>query len=158
MLTQQRLKELFDYDGGMLIRLVRTSNRVKVGDAAGRVNSEGYRAIKIDGGMYLAHRLVWFYFTGAWPKGQIDHIDGDRLNNRIENLRDVTNGVNSQNLKRAQSNNKTGCLGVSPNGSGFMASIFFNGKKIYLGTYEAPQLAHSAYLAAKRKHHEGCTI
>ena len=159
MLTQARLKDILHYDAetGVFTWLVRPNNRIRIGDIAGRFNGRS-TMIRVDGVSYFAHRLAWLYMTGAWPINQIDHIDGNPLNNRIVNLRDVTQSVNMQNLRRAQSRNKSGVLGVSLDRGRFRASIDIDGRTTYLGYFSSPELAHVAYLNAKRQHHDGCTI
>ena len=110
MLTQERVRELFDYDSGNLIHKI-TKRRSRKGVVAGTYN-RGYKQIGVDGTIYRAHRLVRLYFKGEHPKDQIDHINGIRDDNRIENLREVTNLENHQNMKRSASN-KSGVTGVS---------------------------------------------
>jgi hypothetical protein len=160
MLTQARLRELLSYnsENGNFTWLASTSKRIKINDIAGCLSPNNYILIRIDRKLYKAHRLVWFYVYGVWPANHIDHIDGNRSNNRICNLRDVDNAINSQNQKRARSDNKCGLLGVMKNGSGFQAQIKVNGSSQYLGTFQTPEDAHEAYLSAKREHHKGCTI
>ena len=162
ILTQERLKELLHYDPntGNFIWLVRTSNRFCVGDVAGSLSNKGYKYTQIDGCKYRASRLAWFYMTGEWPKDQVDHFNTIRNDDRWCNLREATNRINAQNKRKAQNNNKTGFLGVSPahDYKGFIAQITFNGEVQYLGTFDTPELAHKAYLDAKRVMHEGCTI
>jgi hypothetical protein len=153
-LTQERLKELLKYDSetGMFYWLVSTSNRVKAGEPAGSI-SNGYRIIMVDKRAYRAHRLAWLYAFGSFPVNQIDHIDRDRLNNRICNLRQATNQQNSQNVSRPRSNNKSGYLGVRKQGDKWVASIYMHGKKTHLGTHATPEAAHLAYVSAKKTHH-----
>lgn len=159
-LTQARLKELFSYspETGVFIRTANVSN-VKIGMVAGNKDSKGHLNFCVDGTSYSAHRMAWLYVHGEWPRGQIDHINGVRTDNRIENLRDVNASVNAQNLKRARRDNKTGLLGVSvrPNGT-FIAQIQVDGRVKHLGVFSAPEAAHQAYLMAKRGLHAGCTI
>jgi hypothetical protein len=78
----------------------RVSRGVKAGSKAGCLRKDGYTRIQINGNNFRAHRLVWFVTYGKFPDNQVDHIDGDKSNNRIENLRDVTNKVNHQNKSK----------------------------------------------------------
>lgn len=160
MLTQARLKELIHYDpetGIMTWRVNRGA--VKAGDIAG--NKSGNRLqLMVDGLPTLVHRFIWLYVHGKWPDGVIDHIDGNGHNNRLSNLRYVSQHVNTQNNREARSNNQTGFLGVIFDKSRnlYRSEITLNGKNRYLGRFKTPEEAHEAYLKAKRKLHEGCTI
>lgn len=159
--TRARLMELFDYDPetGIFVRKVAVCN-AKVGRETGSVNTGGHLGFRIDKKMYLAHRLAWLYVHGAWPTGQIDHINGIPTDNRIDNLRDVSRSINSQNLHAARRDNKVGMLGVCWRGSSkkFIAQIQVGGKVRHLGMFKTAEDAHQAYLQAKRQHHPGCTI
>jgi hypothetical protein len=95
---------------------------------------------------------------GAWPDGCIDHINGQKADNRISNLRKVTHAVNMQNQHRAARTSKTGLLGVSPNKTRFVANINVDGRRVYLGSFATAHDAHSAYLSAKRELHAGCVL
>jgi len=112
MITQEYLKNNFKYcqEKGALIRIKKTSNRVKIGDIAGS-NSNGYISISIYGIHRMAHRLIWLYIYGEWPSGQIDHINHNTIDNRIENLRIVTNRENGLNHSLGK-RNKSGFTGV----------------------------------------------
>jgi hypothetical protein len=115
MITQKYLKELFHYDPdiGSFTRKLRRQG-VVVGAEAGCITEDGrthYRLVQIDGIKHKAHRLAWLYVHGKLPDDQIDHIDGDGLNNRIANLRDVTSRENCRNT-RLRSTNKSGVVGV----------------------------------------------
>jgi hypothetical protein len=159
-LTSQRLRELLHYDPetGAFTWLA-TAGKARAGGRAGDALSHGYNRIGIDGHVYLAHRLAWFYVYGIWPSGEIDHINGNRIDNRMVNLRDVPRRLNRENLRSARSDNQTGVLGVAKNGkSSWQARIKVNGVRHSLGTYGSPEEAHQAYLKAKRKLHDGCTI
>jgi hypothetical protein len=162
MISQSMLKDLFWLrDDGELIRKVKTAKKVSVGDVAGYINPyRGYRYIAINGKKYLAHRLVWLYIHGSFPVDMLDHIDGDKLNNRINNLREASNQQNQHNRTKFQSNNKTGFLGVCwhKRDNKFMAAIKISGKVKHLGYFDKPEQAHQAYLEAKRQHHQYCTI
>jgi hypothetical protein len=135
------------------------------GSITGVQRPDGYIQIMIDGKIYLAHRLAWLYVHGVMPKKNIDHINGVKTDNRIENLRDVAQSVNLQNLQRARKNRKSSrLLGVSHSNRGtclarpYRARIVVDGRELSLGTFATEQEAHQAYLAAKRIHHEGCVI
>lgn len=134
------------------------SRRVRVGAIAGGVDLHGYRIIRLAGKPHKAHRLAWVFIHGDWPAGDIDHINGDRDDNRIENLRETTRTENIQNQKKAHKNSQTGFLGVFPNGKKFVAMIRMDGKQKYLGYYETPEEAYQRYLMAKREHHAGNTL
>ena len=159
-LTAERLREVLDYDPmtGAFVWRVRTSSRAGQGDVAGFGDGKGYLAIRIDGVQVFAHRLAWFWTYGAWPFGEIDHIDGDRSNNRISNLRDATRSVNNQNQKRAQNRSKSGVLGVFRDKKKWNAKIAVDGSTYNLGNYPTKGDAYAAYLGAKRLLHPGNTL
>ena len=113
----------------------------------------------IDSKVYKCHRLAWLYITGNWPIGQIDHKNGNRSDNRFDNLRDVAKQQNTENQRKAQRRNKsTNVLGTWKNGNGFAARISHNHTKIHLGTFTTLEEASAAYVTAKRLLHLGCTI
>ena len=150
----ERLREVLDYnpDTGVFAWKVSLRNRVKPGDAAGSYN-QGYRRIEIDGICYTAHRLAWFYMHGVWPK-VIDHVNGNRDDNRIDNLRSTTFLGNSQN-RRADRGGTSALVGVSWDTAcqKWRATIGVRGKSKHLGYFDTEQEAHSAYLKAKARHH-----
>lgn len=117
MLSYSRAHELFIYDpdSGEIRRRVGRQG-VKAGDLAGSIDNQGYRTILVDYKRVKAHRLAWFMTYGRWPKGEIDHIDGDPVNNRISNIRDVSASENNRNRSRC-TRNKSGIVGVCWNGS-----------------------------------------
>lgn len=160
-LTAQRLRELLHYDPdtGVFTRAVSQKGRNgRAGCVAGGKTDSGYIRIGIHNRLHMAHRLAWLYVFGAWPAGVVDHIDGDKTNNRIENLRDVSTSVNMQNQRTAQAKNASGFLGVTRHGNRFEASIKLNGVNHYIGSYATPETAHEAYVSVKREIHDGCTI
>jgi hypothetical protein len=160
MLTLKRLKECLHYDpdSGIFTRRIITGPRAHIGDIAGNKRPDGYIRITLDGKKYYANVLAWFYVTRKWPERDVDHKNGIRDDNKFRNLRHVSKSINSQNQRKAKINNRTGLLGVGRHGRRFHARININGKKIHLGSFRSPKLAHAAYLAAKRKWHVGCTI
>lgn len=156
-----QLREMFHYDPqtGEFTRKVTTASRARAGDVAGNIHApSGYWVIRALGHQYKAHRLAWLYMTGAWPAHTIDHIDGDRQNNRWSNLRDVPRAINYQNKRSARSNSKTGLLGVAICNGRYQAKIAKDKKTFYLGCYGTPEEAHAAYVQAKRELHEGNTL
>lgn len=161
-ITQDELKQLLHYDPatGIFTRLVSRNARYFVGEQAGSVRkSGGRRYIVIDMDCYAAHRLAFLYMTGKWPTGEVDHRNTRPDDNRWDNLRDATKFVNQQNLRRAKRGNSSGFLGVHKrSGGGYRARIYADGRLSYLGTFDTPELAHSAYVAAKRAMHPGCTL
>ena len=110
-LTQDLLHELFEYRDGVLYWKVANSNRIKTGDAAGCLFNNGYLCTRINNKKYLNHRLIFLMHYGYLPE-LLDHIDGNKLNNRIENLRSATNSENSRNSK-IRKNNTSGIKGVT---------------------------------------------
>jgi hypothetical protein len=158
MLTQARLHELISYDPETGIMRWRVNKgAVKAGQVAGNPN-RGYLQLMVDGHPTFVHRFIWFYVYGKWPDGNIDHIDGNRSNNRLRNLRDVTQSMNIQNEIKPRSNNKSGFLGVKANRGLWKAEISVNGKTKFLGRFKTPEEAHHVYIEAKRQFHPGCTI
>jgi len=111
----------------------------------------GYYQGGFSGEYYKAHRVVYFLSTGHWPAGDVDHIDGDRLNNAPSNLRDVTKSVNSQNQKKAKG------YWYDKRCGKYLARIRIPGEKRqrYLGLFETKEQAINAYQAAKRQLHPG---
>jgi len=166
ILTQERLHATIDYnpDTGIFTRKIRTAQCHRIGDRADFVVTggglKGYHRVALDSSRHLAHRLAWFYVYGIWPNEEIDHIDGNRANNRISNLRDVSSRVNLENMIRPRIGNKSGFLGVlyHPETGKWRARIQVNKKSVHIGLYETPELAYAAYVLKKRELHEGCTI
>jgi hypothetical protein len=156
-----RLCLTYDASTGLFTRKARTGHRVTVGDPVGTLRPDGYLKAALLGGDYLLHRLAWLYVNGRWPEFVIDHINGIRTDNRIANLRDVPETSNQQNQRRAHSKNKScGLLGATWDARKckWMAQLFVHGKQKHIGYYDTPEDAHAAYLEAKRRLHEGCTI
>lgn len=146
MVTQKRLRELFDYDEetGLFTR-VSPVRKANVGDIAGTKAKNGYITISVDCKRYYAHRLAFIYMTGDCPK-TVDHVDRDRANNAWSNLR----CANSQ----LQEANKAKCQGVTSKYKGvhfskqkhaFVAKIKIDGKETYLGKYDCEDDAAMAY-------------
>lgn len=157
-MDQSLLKQLLRYEPetGLFFWLVTHKNR-KAGEiAGGKVPGGGgiiYWTIRVDGIQCRAHRLAWFYMTGEWPKGLIDHEDRNGLNNRWTNLREATVSQNKMNGKR-YSSNSCGFKGVSRRTDGrYRARIGVGGKRVHLGNFADPAEAYAAYVAAAPKYH-----
>jgi hypothetical protein len=168
LLTVEALKANVSYDPatGIFTRVKNHPKRKYIaGSVTGVPRPDGYVQVMIEGKIFLAHRLAWLYVHGVMPEHYVDHINGVKNDNRIENLRDVKQGVNLQNQKRAKRNRvSSDLLGVSFSNKGqnkdrpYRARIVVDRKEIHLGTFAHEKDAHDAYLAAKRQYHEGCTI
>lgn len=156
-LDKSRLTTLFDYnpETGAVIR---RSNRKVVGSDC----TNGYKNVYVDGKKYYVHRLIWVLIYGELDQSKdIDHINGIRDDNRLENLRIATRSENMQNERKARlSNLSTGELGISKlnNSSKYRAKIRINGKQKHIGYFETLEDAKAAYVMAKREFHPRGTI
>jgi len=148
-----KIRSLFEYqDGHLYWRINRGFQRCS-GKRAGRLTPYGYVSIEIDGKSHQAHRLIWAYHYGVSAMF-IDHIDGDRANNKIENLRVCTKIQNAHNRKRCK-RNTSGIKGIrirSDSGK-YEARITVNNKRIVLGSFEDIDLAELVMFMAREKHH-----
>jgi hypothetical protein len=136
--TQDRIRELFDYreDGNLICKFTRGGN-AKVGTVAGCPKPSGYNRMRIDGIDYELHRIIFLYHYGYLTVGMdVDHIDNDKKNNRIENLRECTRGQNQENSK-LRSNSTTGVKGVifDKKRKNYRVNIKTNGKNYHGGSY-----------------------
>lgn len=155
MLAHNRLLCLLDYnkETGLFIWKENRGRKAKSGDKAGSKDTHGYVQICIDGTMYLAHRLAWFYVNKEWPSLRMDHINNVRDDNRILNLRLATSGQNSCNSS-LRKDNVYGLKGIRWRPSGrWQARIRANKVLITIGTYDSPEEAHEAYCDAANKYH-----
>jgi hypothetical protein len=128
---------------------------VRVGNVAGhRHKGHGYIQIKINGQLHLAHRLAWLYVYGDWPAEQIDHVNRDRTDNRIANLREITQAQNCQN-RSVQHNSTSGVAGVTWNKTlgKWHARIGLGGRRRHVGWFRTKAEATAARLAAEIKLH-----
>lgn len=161
MLTQDRVKELFNYnkETGLLERKQR-NGRMSAGSSVG-TKTYGYIQIQIDGVIHKAHRVIWLYVHGELPICDIDHINGIRDDNKISNLRLASRSDNMQNQRRSRLSNGTSqYLGVHKHSkiNKFVSQIKVDGKVLHLGCFNTDVDAYNAYLLAKRKYHKFCTI
>lgn len=142
----------YDPDTGLFTR-IGTRGHMQPGSVAGHVNPRGYRHINIGDCTVRAHRLAWWWVYGEVPASEIDHIDGNKDNNRIANLRIATRSQNQQNRHHAQRNNRIGILGVRRRREFYQARITVSGECRYLGTFNTAKEASDAYLMAKAELH-----
>lgn len=152
MITQERLQELFEYrDGGLYWRVPRSPARA--GARAGYVGFRGYRQVNVGGKMRYEHRLIFLLHYGYLP-GLLDHKDGNRINNRIENLRPCTSHENARNA-RNKSSNSSGVKGVSwdKTNKRWFATIRIDGRCSFLGRFDTVEAAKAVVDAARIKHH-----
>lgn len=138
MLTQARVKELFDYNPlvGDLVRKIGVANH-RAGEVAGKAMPKGYIQVRIDTISYLGHRVIFLWMTGEWPKHEIDHIDHNTGNNRWTNLREATRSENMKN-QFIKITNTSGRIGVSWNKAHeeWQARIHFEGRNVHLGYFD----------------------
>lgn len=131
---------------------------ITAGKLAGSVSVHGYRVIRLGRKSVRACRLAWFLSHGEWPVGEIDHINGNRLDDRLKNLRVVDRAGNSQNKGSAQANNRScGLLGVTWNKQHhrWQAKLMANKVRYHVGYFDTPEAAHAAYMAVKSRLHIG---
>jgi len=144
-LTAEELREWLDYDPATgVFRWKIDRPKRKVGSVAGCVAPNGYVRIRLSGRLRLGHRLAWLHVYGSWPDGWIDHKNGVRHDNRIDNLRVADGFLNAANRKQQKS--QSGIKGVSyePKSNGWRAVIKVNGKTIYLGYFKDKDKAAEA--------------
>ena len=154
MITQSALKDLFDYKDGDLYWKISPSKQIKIGAKAGNTKSNGYLRVGINYKQYSLHRLIFMMHHGYVPD-YIDHIDGDKANNRIENLRAASHSENLYNRK-FQKNNTSGVKGVSYEKQykkKWKAKISVDGKEMSIGRFETLEEAKKAIKATREKLH-----
>lgn len=146
-----KLKELLNYNPETGVFSWRNSGRGRRPQRAGTSESSGYERITICGEKHYSHRLAWFVVTGEWAI-EIDHVDGDGMNNKISNLRKATRVQNMRNRGIAK-NSKSGITGVSFNNEKKMwcSYIQLNGKTRHLGFFKEKSHAATARRAAEKE-------
>lgn len=155
-MTHERLLELLYYepDTGVFTWKINRAGTAKAGRVAGTKHVKNYLQIRVQGRVYRAHRLAWFYVYGVWPAADIDHINGLRDDNRIANLRQATSAENHQNRKKYNTNT-SGHTGVywEKCASKWRARLMINGKYLHLGMFDSIEAAIAARITAKSTYH-----
>lgn len=153
-MNQETLKSILDYNPstGEFVWRKRMSKRGVLGKIAGTTSRQGYIHINTSGKCYMAHRLAWLYVHGELPKGSIDHIDMNKANNSISNLRLATLSENQWNTK-AYASNKLGVKGVYKQYGKYKATIKKYGKANHLGSFDTVEEASKAYQDAAKTMH-----
>ena len=149
---KELLRRLFDYRDGKLFWRIGGSGK-RVGDEAGMITEKGYRRIRVERHLHMAHRLVWAYHFDNVPQW-IDHIDEDKLNNRIENLRPASKEQNGYNISHRK-NNRSGVKGVywSTRNNKWVAEISVNKQIRRVGYFENIDLAELVVIEARNLYH-----
>jgi hypothetical protein len=152
MLTQEELKRVlrYNHETGIFIWIKSVAKRIAVGDVAGNLDPAGYIRIRYKGCLYRAHTLAWLYHYGEFPCMDVDHIDCNKTNNSIANLRLATKHENATN-RPLQKNNTSGVKGVRWNNRDkiWTASFVFMGRYIHVGSFKDKNRAASAIKAAR---------
>ncbi len=153
---RERLRAHFSYDAatGAITRTVPYGDR-RVGTICPK---DGYLYINFAGHRLAGHRIAWFLGTGRWPRHDVAHINGRRLDNRLRNLRDVPRRLVVENARHPNRRSTSGFLGVAQHHGKWRAQIQVERKTLVLGRFDDPAAAHAVYLQAKRRLHAGCTI
>ena len=154
IITQEIIKELFEYRDGKLFWQIKPCSKVCIGDVAGFKTDDGYLSVGINKKQYKQHRLIFLYHYGYLPN-MIDHTDGNKLNNNIENLRECTPSQNQYNSK-IRSDSKSGIKGVvwSKRKNKWRARFIFNKIRVHVGYYYNILDAEKAILNARTKIHK----
>ena len=152
-LTKDYLTSLFKYNDGEIYWKISLSPRIKIGDKAGHLRNDGDRGTTINNKLYGNHRLIFMMFNGYFPI-EVDHIDGNPINNKIENLRPATVNQNRQNSS-IRKDNKSGCKGVywKKDSKKWSVQIQANGKRINIGVFDNLELADLVAQEARDKFH-----
>lgn len=141
----------YDPGTGQLTRLTGCS----AGAPAGFFRGTGYIGVSVRNRTYPAHRIAWLITYGHWPTGEIDHIDGDKANNRLANLRDVPKSINGHN-RPVRRGSASGVKGVSPKKGRWVAQICVDGVRHRLGSFTTKEAAGEAYRLAAARHLPPC--
>jgi len=151
-LTYKKAHEVFECRDGVLYWKVSNTNRVKIGDSVGGALNRGYLHVRYKNIHYSVHRIIWLMYYKEWPK-QIDHINHNKSDNHITNLRDVSQAENTRNASLSKANT-SGLTGVcwAPKNNRWRAYINDLGKQIHLGLYKNISDAAHARKNAEKKY------
>ena len=152
-ITYENIARLLTYNSktGVLRWLVNANSSIRAYSVAGCNKHKGYIRVKIMKRLYAAHHLAWVLHYGTWPTKNLDHINGDRSDNRIRNLREANR---SQQCWNSIGRSKLGFpKGVSTCHNRYKAQIEIDGRTIYLGVYDTPDEAHAAYCSYAKDIH-----
>jgi hypothetical protein len=156
LIAHDRLVELLDYDSnaGVFVRRINVNGSRPKGSPVGNMAGRGYLTVMLDGRAYYLHRLAWFYTKKEWPKHQIDHINQDKIDNRICNLREATPAQNMQNIG-AYASNTSGVPGVwwNKQKNKWAGGVRIGGKRHNIGLFSSKEAAFAAYLELKARLH-----
>lgn len=153
IITQDYVKQLFEYRDGALYWKVKPCKKVLIGEKAGNKREDGYCLTMINGKRYLNHRLIFLMHHGYFPQF-IDHIDGNPSNNTVENLRSATSIQNQHNRKLGK-DNTSGVKGVSwvANRKNWEIRLRINNRRKYFGSFDDLELASLVAQEARDKYH-----
>lgn len=149
-ITEAEIANVLQYDPstGLFLR----KDCVGAGWTSGYSHSAGYKIISFGRTKIYAHRLAWLIYFGHWPPEEVDHINGDKSDNRLSNLRLATRAENCRNVG-IKSHNKIGRKGVTRVGHKFRAEIRINKKRHHLGYFDSPDKAAQVYAEASLRLH-----
>lgn len=143
-----------DLTSGKVFWRVHNGTKCRAGNESGTLRKDGRVIVKLKGYQIYRYHVIWYFSHGFLPKNQIDHIDRDRSNDSINNLREVSNEQNSWN-KGLNRNNTSGYKGVYKQRNRFVAQITIKGKTHYLGSFETEEKAFEVRASVENVHIEG---